>query len=163
MFADTSPSVEPTSVLTTARLGATRQSRPDGIRKAGNSMRTFLFLLFLITAVPAVGETTEEMLSACRPITTAKISDGKIELPSDFDSGRCWGAFGTVTNMLRTVDSETHVPLFRACLPTDSTRPQLIAIFVRYAESHPSRYQDDFPWVAFEAAKQAFPCRERGK
>jgi len=48
--------------------------------------------------------------------------------------------------------------LLRACVPRDSTRTQLIAIFVRFAQKHPERYQEDFVFVTLSALKSAFPC-----
>jgi hypothetical protein len=98
------------------------------------------------------------MLSSCRPIAQAKISDGKIDLPTDFDSGVCWGAFAVLDFMLTTVSSQTKKPMFQICIPQNRTRPQLIAIFVRYAESHPARDAEDFQMVAFSAEKEAFSC-----
>ena len=120
---------------------------------------TSLLIVVAFSAVtPSYASTAEEMLSACRLITTAKISNGNINLPQDFDSGVCWGAFETLDYMLMTVNFATQKPMFGVCLPENRTRPQLIAIFVKYAENHPARYSDDFIPVAFAAAKDAFSC-----
>ncbi len=105
-------------------------------------------------------ETTEEMLSACRPITQAKIEGGKINLGTDFDSGLCWGSFGTFHALLFTVDARRS-PLLHVCLPEDSTRTQLIAIFVKYAEKHPESYSDDFIRTALNALLEVFPCKAK--
>ena len=104
-------------------------------------------------------ETTEKLLSDCRPVTQAKVmSDGSVMMNADFESGFCWGAFVIIDQMLMTVDGATNRPLFGVCIPKDHTRYQMIAIFVRYAEKHPERYNEDIPWVAVDAAREAFPC-----
>ena len=122
------------------------------------ALTLLLATVALVATKPATAETAEEMLSACRPITLAPVSDGKIAIPSDFQSGLCWGAFAAIEFNLDTVDSQTQKHLFGVCLPDNRTRPQLIAIFVKYAEAHPERYGDAFMLVAHEAEKIAFPC-----
>jgi hypothetical protein len=62
--------------------------------------------------------------------------------------------------MLMATNAETGKPMFFVCLPSDHTRSQMIAIFVQYAEKHPARNHEDFPWVAFDAAREAFPCHK---
>jgi hypothetical protein len=102
-------------------------------------------------------ETTEEMLSACRPITQAKISNGNIDIKQDFSSGLCWGAFGSFPALLNMVGAN-HEPLLHVCLPKDATRTQLIAIFVKYADEHPEGHNKNFALEAANALLKAFPC-----
>lgn len=103
-------------------------------------------------------ETTEKLLSDCRPVTQAKVTSDGVEMNADFESGFCWGAFAAIDQMMMAINSATKKPIFNACLPKDHTRYQIVAIFVRYAEKHPERYSDDVPWVAFDAAREVFPC-----
>jgi len=88
-------------------------------------------------------------------------NSGAVEMNADFESGFCWGAFATIDQMLMAIDAATRRPIFGVCLPKEHTRYQMIAIFVRYAEKHPERYNDDSPWVAFDAAREAFPCSKK--
>jgi len=97
------------------------------------------------------------MLSACRPISESKVTNDTIELKSDYDTGLCWGAFAAIQRLSATEIGNSG-PLLRACVPRDSTRTQLIAIFVRFAQKHPERYQEDFVFVTLSALKSAFPC-----
>jgi uncharacterized protein (DUF849 family) len=101
------------------------------MKTAHASFISLLIAISFLSAKPASAETAEEMLSSCRPIAQAKMSDGKISLPRDFDSGVCWGAFATLDFMLTTVDSQTNKPMFQVCVPLNRTRPQLIAVFVK--------------------------------
>lgn len=119
-----------------------------------------LFFGMLLVGSPKLhAETTEVLLSDCRPVTQAKVTaSGEVVMNADFESGFCWGAFATIDQMLMTINSKTKNPIFNVCLPKNHTRYQMIAIFVRYAEKHPDRYNEDSPWVAFDAAKEAFPC-----
>jgi hypothetical protein len=123
----------------------------------------FLFVLMLIVAGLTSGktcyaETAEEMLSACRPVMNAKVSDGKINLPPDFESGACWGAFGAIQDLLTAINAITKKPMFGVCMPESTTRTQIIAIFVRYAEKHPEKYNERFVWVAEAGIREVFPC-----
>lgn len=106
----------------------------------------------------AHAQKTEEMLSNCRPITQAKISGDSIALPRDFGSGQCWGAFSVVGFEMTTLNTQTNKPLFFVCLPKDWTRPQLIAVFVKYAEDHPALYSEDFMFTVMKAEQDAFAC-----
>lgn len=121
-----------------------------------------LFLVFaaviLFDALPSHAQTVEEMLSACRPITQARVSNGEIDLPQSFDAGSCWGAFGALHQAMMLLESGK--PLLHVCLPEDTTRTQLIAIFVRYAEKHPEEYSKNFAIVALNAEIEVFPCKK---
>ena len=128
------------------------------MKTARITLISLLIIIAFLAARSSRADTAEEMLSACRPITNAKISNGMIDLPQDFDSGVCWGAFDILDTMFNTVNMQTQKPLFPVCLPATRTRPQLIAVFVKYAENHPERYSEDFFVVVFAAEKEAFPC-----
>ena len=103
-------------------------------------------------------ETAEEMLSACRPIMAAKVADGKINLPTDFESGNCWGAFGAIQDLFSAINATTKKPMFGVCMPESITRTQIIAIFVRYTEKHPEKYNERVVWVTEAAIREVFPC-----
>lgn len=103
-------------------------------------------------------ETTEEMVSSCKAISTVKVVGDQISLPQDFASGVCWGAFATVQTVMTIVDPNTLKPFFPACVPPGSTRTQLIQIFLVYAQAHPEEYQKDYFVVALTSLHKAFPC-----
>jgi hypothetical protein len=89
---------------------------------------------------------------------TAKVADGKINLPPDFESGTCWGAFGAIQDLMTAINAITKKPMFGVCMPESTTRTQIIAIFVRYAEKHPEKYNERFVWVAEAGIREVFPC-----
>jgi hypothetical protein len=61
-------------------------------------MRFAFFAVALLLVAPgrSVAETTQEMLSACRDLSTARVTGDQVSLPQDFGSGRCWGAFDVI-------------------------------------------------------------------
>ena len=116
------------------------------------------FIVVLACAAkPCSCETAEEMLSACRPITQAKISNGTINLPQDFESGTCWGAFGMLQSVLFLQEPDGQRTL-HACVPSDTTRTALIAMFVKYVEEHPEDYSKGFHLVALNSVLMVYPC-----
>lgn len=117
----------------------------------------FVATVVVFGALRSHAETAEEMLSACRPIVQARVSDGRIDLPQTFDAGSCWGAFAALHQAMMLL--ENGKPSLHVCLSGDTTRTELIAIFVRYVEIHPKVYSENFALVAVNALGEAFPCK----
>jgi len=110
-------------------------------------------------ALQCRAETSEEMLSACRTISTAKVSNGNIVMPEDFESGKCWGAFEVLQNLLRVENTSTKQSFFGVCMPEKATRTELIAIFIQYMGKHPEKYSDGFSFVVLSALWEPFHCK----
>jgi hypothetical protein len=119
--------------------------------------RLALFIMTLLIVAPAFAESTTEMLSSCREVAEAPVKGDKIAMTETFQTGWCWGSFGVVQKIIVRADS-TGRPFFRICAPPESTRSQLIAVFVEYARRNPQRLHEDFFDVALEALRGAFPC-----
>jgi hypothetical protein len=112
------------------------------------------------TALPPPGaESAEEMLSSCKQLAEARVSEGLVNLPRDFESGRCWGAFGVFQRAAAQTIEPDDQPVLRVCAPPNSTRTQYIVIFVNYAKQHSESLNEDFFTVAWRALRKAFPCR----
>ncbi len=43
----------------------------------------------LLSPSVTFAESAQEMLSACREVASARVSEHKVEFPEDFDSGMC--------------------------------------------------------------------------
>ena len=126
-------------------------------------MKGFLAALLLLFPSLALSQTAEEMASSCKAISNAKVTGAGIEMPTDFDSGACWGAFGMVqimTNMIYMDSLGKSRFFFDICAPGDSTRTQLIKVFEQYAAQHPERVSEDFWVVAQDSLRQSFPCKK---
>lgn len=134
-------------------------------RERIGAMRSLRIAIFFCIAILGLSgrchaETAEEMLSACRPITQAKASNGTINLPTDFESGACWGAFGMLHSAFMLVEPDGH-PTLHACVPSNATRTELIAIFVRHIEQHPEDYGKNFQVVALNSILDTYPCNKK--
>ena len=128
-------------------------------------IRFFLGILFISCSSSAFAETAQEILSACRPIARANLSGGKGKVtgPDTFTAGKCWGAFTVIQNAIERVDDRMLL-IYNICPPAESTRTQLISMFVDYAEKNPQRLQEDFFDVFTDALRKAFPCKpEKGR
>lgn len=123
----------------------------------------FLVIGFVCASSFAFSQSAEEMASNCKGIVEAKIVNDQLAAPSDFQSGVCWGAFGTIQTIVTIVPRSfpQNGPLFEVCLPQEGTRSQLIRIFMAYVERHPERIHEDYFFIATTALKEAFPCRKR--
>jgi hypothetical protein len=120
-----------------------------------------LGLVVQVVAFPisAWGETAGELYSACKPIAEAKMSDKGILLRKDFETGLCWGAFASLQQVGRWYDSAG--PVMGVCVPAESTRSELIAVFVNYVQNHPEHRHDDFVDVAISAFHGVYPCKPK--
>jgi hypothetical protein len=104
-------------------------------------------------------QSTEELLSVCRVIASAPISEDHVQFQQTFETGECWGAFLTIQTVIAIVDYKTHVPYFHVCPPSNGTATQLISIFVQYAQTHPKRLNEDYFFVVLDSLRDAFPCK----
>jgi len=122
-------------------------------------LRMLLAVALLLLPVVALAESAEEMLSACRKLADAPVSGDQVRLPSDFDSGLCWGAFASIQSAIKLQYTDDTAPILRVCAPPSSRRTQLLAIFAQYARNHPERLHEDFFKVAWFALRDAFSCK----
>ncbi|MGA3081415.1 MAG: Rap1a/Tai family immunity protein [Terracidiphilus sp.] len=127
-------------------------------------MKKFPLLLSIgilyATSTVAFSQSAEEMVSNCKWISESKVSADQIEIPTDFHSGVCWGAFGTLQTAITVVPYSfpKEGPLLGVCAPEKSTESQLIRIFIAYTERHPEQLHKDYFFVAIAALKEVFPC-----
>jgi hypothetical protein len=122
-----------------------------------------VMFLGLLTASPLFGETAEEIVSACRLLENAKVVGDRVDMPKDFSSGMCWGAFSAVQSAILLKFSDETDPMLRVCAPANSTRTQLIAIFMAYIRTYPDKLHEDFMGMAIFALRAAFPCSQKAK
>jgi hypothetical protein len=123
---------------------------------------TVLIILVACTTVHLKAETAERMVSACRSIDDGTvIDDDHISFVKTFDSGLCWGAFASMQTAFNTVDTaHSDTPPFYVCLPSGTSRSQLIKFFVAFMKRHPERLNEDFFFAVRDALKEVFPCKK---
>ena len=120
-----------------------------------------LLLAFVLIAMPtiAVGEPAREMLSKCSQNLSSLPLKGKfVSLPRTVSAGWCWGAFEVLQRLIVYSD-EANQRLFRVCAPAESTRVEIIRIFLGYAKQHPKELDDEFTDMALSSLAEAFPCK----
>ena len=103
-------------------------------------------------------ETAERMTAACKDVASGARPDGGVNVPTTYEAGVCWGAFLTLQRVIGATDTRGK-PLFSVCAPENSTRTQLMTIFLRYTENHPEHLNKPFVDTAIASLRQAFPCR----
>jgi hypothetical protein len=127
-----------------------------------NKLKVFFLLGVAICIVPSIrAQSAEEMISNCKELSEAKISDHKIAVPQDFESGVCWGAFGTVLDAIFVVPDSfpKDGPMLHVCAPQEVTVTEIIQIFIAYTKQHPEQLHKEYFFVALAALKGAFPCQ----
>lgn len=119
-----------------------------------------VFLTLVFSSCMAQAQSAEEMVSNCREMASAKVVGENIAVPHDFESGKCWGAFGTLQTAITVVPKSypKDGPVLGVCAPEDSTHSQLIKIFMAYTAKHPEQLHKDFFFVALASLREVFPC-----
>ncbi len=132
-------------------------------------LRIAVFLLagaalqpLLVQWAAAAPYSTEEMLSECEQLlASAKLAadPDSLELDNTFSTGTCWGAFLSIQQLATLKIAGAKNPMFRVCIPEDTTLIQFIQVFDAYARRHPQRQDEPFTVVALAALHEAFRCR----
>jgi len=117
----------------------------------------------LLREAAAQAYSAEEMLSQCQELlATAKgaADPDSIELDNTFATGTCWGAFLSIQQLATVKIAGTNNPLFRVCVPENTTLVRFIQLFDIYARRHPEREAEPFTIVALASLHEAFRCRK---
>lgn len=108
-------------------------------------------------------ESAGEIASICIAVVNTEAGpDGELHFKPTFDSGRCWGTFAAVQALSRIKSVADRPPLLGICAPADTTRRDLVKIFIDYVNSHPESRTQDFSVVAIIALRSQYPCRNSG-
>ncbi len=132
-------------------------------------LRAFAFVCAIAAALAGLGGQTaagelsaEEMVSACHGLlATAKKTDDPdaVELDNTFQTGSCWGAFLSIQQLIAFKIDGAKTPVFRVCVPEDTTLVQIIQLFDLYVRRHPERQGEPFTVVALAALHEAHRCK----
>ena len=80
-----------------------------------------------------------------------------IYVPQSPTAQFCWGGFAAI-QQLTVLTDEHGRRLLEACVPAESTRLELIKVFLRYTDDHPEQARFPFAQVAVMALGRAYPC-----
>jgi hypothetical protein len=109
----------------------------------------------------ARAETALEVASMCSELANAPVQGNEIAFPHDEASQFCWGVFAAIQELATVVWSHSGTRMFNACVPTASTRIELIKVFLKYANDHPERLHEPFRNLILPALIEAYPCGGR--
>lgn len=109
--------------------------------------------------VPNPGESALEFANNCRPLITEPSNGDGTFFVADKQL-LCWGAMSYVQWAFNLRDAKTEKPMFFACLPTESSRRQLVAVVVSYVDKHPEQGHLKYQTAISYALQTAFPCKK---
>jgi len=116
------------------------------------------FVVFLSFAGLCRAESALEASGSCRAVANGERgSDGTLRFSREGDF--CWGAFASLQQLARVSSADN--PKGRAlniCAPPESTRMQLVLVYLQYATNHPNELHEELPIVAWRSLMSAFPC-----
>lgn len=123
--------------------------------------RLFFLFILVTTSSPANAQSALEMASWCKPIVDAKqLGEDRIFLKEKtFETGKCWGAFLSLQEIITWEMPDERYPIIGVCAPPESTLSQIIHIFTHYVENNPRRAHESYVGVAISSLHDAFPCR----
>jgi hypothetical protein len=119
------------------------------------------FSMAMLISMPAVavGEPARDMLSKCtQSLSSLSMKREMVSLPRTVSAGWCWGAFEVIQRLI-VYSNEANQHLFRVCAPPDSTRVEIIRVFLDYAKRHPKELDQEFTDMALTSLTEAFPCK----
>lgn len=112
----------------------------------------------LASGVSAHAQTAGEMLHACELLQRGMHSEGeKVYLPPASGALKCWGFMEAVLQYATLADRDGKTWL-GACPGPDTSVPDVIRVFVGYANAHPEKRDLKAAAAAYNAMADAFPC-----
>jgi hypothetical protein len=114
--------------------------------------------ILLVLAGPADAESALQAIPSCLTVSKGLRPDGKLYFSPDGQF--CWGAFAAIQQFSRLlIADEPGKRSLDICSPETSSRLQMILVFLKYADSHPEVLDQEFPLIARQALREAFPCK----
>ena len=111
---------------------------------------------------PARAVTGQDLLRQCEALERgARASGETVQLPKGQDAASCWFYMAAVQDFAATVEQEGGPSLIGSCIPTETTRLQLIRAFTTYARVHRDDLDLRATALLIPALIRAFPCPDR--
>src|SRR5918993_1185441 len=104
--------------------------------------------------------TGQELLRQCEALERGALVSGEtVRLPKSQDAAACWVYMGAVQDFAATVEEEGGPSLIGSCVPTETTRIDLVRAFTKYARAHRADLDLRATAVVIPALTEAFPCQ----
>src|SRR5215218_8227641 len=133
---------------------------------AGASAKAWVWTVGAVAALaaisPARAVTGQELLRQCEALERGAVVSGEVvRLPKGQDAAACWVYMGAVQDFAATVEDEGGPSLSGSCVPSQTTRIDLVRTFTKYARAHRSDLDLRATALVIPALSAAFPCREQ--
>src|SRR4051794_7384891 len=133
---------------------------------AGASVKAWVWTIRVIAALavtsPAQAVTGQELLRQCEALERGAVVSGEtVRLPKGQDAIACWVYMGAVQDFAATVEDEGGPSVIGSCVPSETTRIDLVRAFTKYARAHRRDLDLRATALVIPALSAAFPCREQ--
>jgi hypothetical protein len=130
-------------------------------RSALNLLGGGVFLSTATFAAPASAVTGQELLQQCEALVRGAVVAGEsVTLPKGQSAAACWFYMGAVQDLTATVETEGGPSLIGSCVPSQTTRLDIVRAFVRYARSHRDDLKLRATATLIPALSDAYACRD---
>jgi hypothetical protein len=120
-----------------------------------------VFLSAAIFASPAPAVTGQELLQQCEALVRGAVVAGEsVTLPKGQSAAACWFYMGAVQDLTATVETEGGPSLIGSCVPSQTTRLDIVRAFVKYARAHRDDLRLRATVTLIPALSDAYACRD---
>jgi hypothetical protein len=114
------------------------------------------------TVSPTQAVTGQQLLRQCEALERgATVSGETVRLPKGQDAASCWVYMAAVQDFAATVEEEGGPSLIGSCVPSETTRLEIVRAFTKYARAHPDDLDLRASALLVPALLRAFPCPDR--
>lgn len=121
----------------------------------------FLSALILAFSSPVLAVTGQELLQQCEALVRGAVVAGEsVTLPKGQKAAECWFYMGAIQDLTATVEVEGGPSVIGSCVPSATTRLEIVRAFVRYARAHREDLHLRATATLIPALSSAYACRE---
>jgi hypothetical protein len=116
--------------------------------------------LLAVLASPAQALTGKQLFRQCEALERGAVAKGDdVVLPEGRDAAECWAYMAAVQDFAATVETEGGPSLIGGCLPSKTTRLDIVRAFNKYARTHRREIEARATLAIVGAIGTAFPCK----
>lgn len=120
-----------------------------------------LFMSVLAFASPASAVTGQELLQQCEALVRgAAVKGDSVTLPKGQPAAECWFYMGAIQDLTATVEEEGGPSIIGSCVPSATTRMDIVQAFVRYARTHRDALRARATVSLIAALSEAYACKD---
>ena len=110
---------------------------------------------------PASAVTGQELLQQCEVLVRGAVVKGdSVTLPKGQPAAECWFYMGAIQDLTATVEEEGAPSIIGSCVPSATTRMEIVQAFVRYAHAHRDALRLRATVTLIAALSEAYACKD---